>query len=561
MITLVVSPNLIQPFITANGDQLSGCAPHVVTFNNSTVGASQLTWNFGDNSPVVITPNNQNTIIHQYNNPGVYTVNILLQNDCSDTLIQRSITVYATPVAGFTAASSRICTNQPVTVTNNSANANSYEWFWGDASSSTFTSGQHTYNNPGVYTIILVAKRVNPSGFICTDTIRKEITVVDKIPAQITVDPGKHCAPYTLNVNAGNISGYSLVEWVIYDSSSTAGEFHLTGLSASHVYNIAGSYSVKLVVHTTAGCVDSSTYQFKVSSSPKTTFDPKLISTCSHDTTVNFTAVTTGNDNAPLTYKWFINGAIAGISNPFSYHFQAALNNTAPAEFIVQALAENAAGCGDTSLAGKVVIQPLPFTFIKVSPSLVQSQPFYEFTFTDTVAANPNKTYTRDMGVSATIRNGREVTYEYGDVGRYKVRLFVTDFTTGCKTKDSVNVTILYVPGSLYIPNAFYPNSKKNELKTFLPAAIGLEKYHLQIFDTWGKMIFETKELNPDGSPRVAWDGTYSGIPAQGNGKPLSQDAYVWKIVEAKFKNGKDWEGMSYNGGAPRRFGTLTVFR
>ena len=154
------------------------------------------------------------------------------------------------------------------------------------------------------------------------------------------------------------------------------GEFHLTGLSASHVYNIAGTYSVKLVVHTTAGCVDSSTYQFQVFSSPKTTFDPKLIITCSHDTTVNFTAVTTSNDNAPLTYKWFINGSIAGISNPFSYHFQAALNNTAPSEFIVQALAENAAGCGDTSLAGKVVIQPLPFTFIKVSPSLVQSPAF-----------------------------------------------------------------------------------------------------------------------------------------------------------------------------------------
>ena len=222
MITLVVSPNLIQPFVTANGNELSGCAPHVVTFNNSTVGAAQLTWNFGDNSPVVITPNNQNTIIHQYNNPGVYTVNILLQNDCSDTLIQRTITVYASPVADFAAATSRICTNQSVTVINNSANANSYEWLWGDASSSTFTSGQHTYNNPGVYTITLVAKRVNPSGFICTDTIRKEITVVDKVPAQITVDPGKRCAPYTLNVNAGNISGYSLVEWMIYDSSSTA---------------------------------------------------------------------------------------------------------------------------------------------------------------------------------------------------------------------------------------------------------------------------------------------------------------------------------------------------
>ena len=76
-----------------------------------------------------------------------------------------------------------------------------YEWFWGDGTSSSFSSGQHVYDHAGVYTISLVAKKVHPSGFICTDTISRQITVVDKIPAQIIVAPGKFCAPYTLNVN------------------------------------------------------------------------------------------------------------------------------------------------------------------------------------------------------------------------------------------------------------------------------------------------------------------------------------------------------------------------
>jgi hypothetical protein len=365
--------------------------------------------------------------------------------------------------------------------------------------------------------------------------------------------------PFTLDVNAGNLSGYDLVEWVIYDNSTPPGVFHVTGLSATHVYNVAGTYSVKLIVHTTTSCADSSTYQFQVFSTPKTTFNPKLITTCSHDTTVTFTAVTTNNGSDAVTYKWFVNGSIQGTSNPFTYHFQAPLNNTAPVEFIVQALAQNIAGCGDTSVAGKVVIQPLPFPTINVDPGLVQSQPHYTFIFKDAVADNPNKTYNWTMG-DAERRSGHEITYTYGNVGSYKVNLLVTDFTTGCKAKDSVTVTILYVPGTLFVPNAFYPNSRKNELKRFLPEGIGLEKYHLQIFDAWGKMIFETTELNADGSPKVAWDGTYSssGTP---NGKPLTQDAYVWKIVEAKFKNGKDWEGMSYNGGPPKRFGTITLFR
>ncbi len=562
-ITLVVSPNIIQSFVTANGNQLSGCAPHVVTFNNSSVGASQLVWDFGDGTPIVITPNNQAVIVHQYNSAGTFIVNIHLQNDCSDTLIQRTITVYGPPTADFTISPSRICSSQFVTVTNNSESANSYEWFWGDATSSTFTNGQHTYSNPGLYTIALVAKRVHPSGFVCTDTVRKHVTVVDKIPAQITVDPGKRCAPYTLNVNAGSISGYDIVEWVIYDSSTSQGEFHFNGLSASHIYNVPGSYSVKLVVHTTSGCADSSIFQFQVFNTPQTTFNPKLVTTCNHDTTVTFTAAVTQNNNSPVTYKWFVNGSVTGTSNPFSYHFQTPLHNGAPVEYIIQALAENIAGCGDTSLAGKVIIQPLPWPHIEVTPGLVQSQPFYTFTFEDTVVTNPNKTYNWSMG-DQNKREGREVTYSYGDIGSYKVNLVVTDFSTGCSAKDSVVVTILYVPGSLYVPNAFYPNSRINDLKTFKPIGIGLEKYHLQIFDAWGKLLFETRELNPDGSPKEAWNGTYNpGVPSSGNnnGSPMTQDAYVWKIVEAKYKNGKEWEGMSYNGGPPKRFGTVTLFR
>jgi hypothetical protein len=45
------------------------------------------------------------------------------------------------------------------------------------------------------------------------------------------------------------------------------------------------------------------------------------------------------------------------------------------------------------------------------------------------------------------------------------------------------------------------------------------------------------------------------------SGQPLPHDAYVWKVVKAKFKNGKDWDGMSYNGGQPKRFGNVTLFR
>ncbi|MBL7738767.1 MAG: PKD domain-containing protein [Chitinophagaceae bacterium] len=544
-LVIVVNPNTIQPFVTAFGNQLSGCAPHAVTFNNSSIGAAQLTWNFGDGSPLVIIPNSQNSINHLYNNPGVYTVIIRLQNDCSDTTIQRMVTVYDPPVAGFSVAPIRICTNQAVAVSNTSINANSYEWQWGDGNSSTFTNGQHTYNTPGDYTITLIAKKVHSSGFICYDTTTHNITVVDKIPAQIVVAPGNTCAPYTLNVNAGNITGYHSVNWVVYDSSTSQGEFHLAGPSATHVYDVPGNYSVKLIIHTTPGCVDSVTYSFRVYHTPKTTFQPQLVKTCSHDTTVNYTAISTDTGNEPITYKWFVNGSIEGTTPAFSYNFQTGLYNAAPVEYNIQALAQNAAGCGDTSWIGKMIIQPLPWPGIVVSPSVVIQQPDYTFGFKDTVATNPNKTYTWSMGDrSLQTKDGREISYTYSDTGTYNVRLLVTDFTTGCSAKDSVQVTIQYIPGFLYVPNAMCLGCSNAGLRQFLPLGKGLKTYRLRIYNAFGQLIFETNKLDANGAPSEPWNGTHGGKP---NSPVLQQDTYTWQI-EATYTNGTEWKGMLYPG-------------
>ncbi len=73
-ITLLVLPNNIDAQVLINGPQLEGCAPHTVAFNNSSTGASTLTWNFGDNTPVISTPNSQNTVGHTFASGGVFTI-------------------------------------------------------------------------------------------------------------------------------------------------------------------------------------------------------------------------------------------------------------------------------------------------------------------------------------------------------------------------------------------------------------------------------------------------------------------------------------------------------
>jgi gliding motility-associated-like protein len=79
--------------------------------------------------------------------------------------------------------------------------------------------------------------------------------------------------------------------------------------------------------------------------------------------------------------------------------------------------------------------------------------------------------------------------------------------------------TVEIVPEStFYIPNAFTPNGD-GENDYFTGKGIGIVNYHMQIFDRWGMMIFETYDLYQ------GWDGR-----ANGGSGIAQQDTYVYKI-------------------------------
>jgi len=92
--------------------------------------------------------------------------------------------------------------------------------------------------------------------------------------------------------------------------------------------------------------------------------------------------------------------------------------------------------------------------------------------------------------------------------------------------------------GDLVFPNAFTPSSTgssdgyfdlnannfNNDI--FFPLHSGVDQYQLMVFNRWGELIFESREVNR------GWDGFYRGDPCQ-------QGVYVWK-VRAKFSDGTE---------------------
>ncbi|MBQ9339106.1 MAG: PKD domain-containing protein [Paludibacteraceae bacterium] len=115
-----------------------------VTFKNTSINATSYSWDFGDGQ--TSTANNP---LHTYKSHGVFRVTLTASNGSKSNYVSQSITLKEqTPQASFT-----YTTTHPLKVIlkNTSTNAISYEWDFGDGSTSTEKNPTHRYNGIGVY--------------------------------------------------------------------------------------------------------------------------------------------------------------------------------------------------------------------------------------------------------------------------------------------------------------------------------------------------------------------------------------------------------------------------
>lgn len=112
------------------------------------------------------------------------------------------------------------------------------------------------------------------------------------------------------------------------------------------------------------------------------------------------------------------------------------------------------------------------------------------------------------------------------------VYVIATD-ENGCTAMDSLLVEVI---GSLYVPNAFTPNGDGIN-DQFKAVGSEIEEFHLQIYDRWGELIFETDDIDQ------GWNG---GV----NRHYVESEVYVWEIVA------KEHTGVSFE-----KRGHVTVIR
>lgn len=161
----------------------TACLPHAfIQFNSTSTIADNTessflyTWNFGDGSPVSLSPNPS----HIYTNLGPHPVKLTIKSGAqcvSETIIDVN-TIHPRPIAGIDFSKPSVCVGNSIQFLDASdpRDGNNSQWYWdlGDATISSQQSPVHSYANAGTY--IINHYIVNSFGCF-SDTLPKPFTV------------------------------------------------------------------------------------------------------------------------------------------------------------------------------------------------------------------------------------------------------------------------------------------------------------------------------------------------------------------------------------------------
>jgi len=227
------------------------CHPKIVTFTNTSVGATTYSWNFGSSSSsTVLIPS------VTFTNPGATPQNSVTQltvansDGCTHSFTVNTV-IYPKPNLVYTAAPDSGCSplivNFPA-VTGYTA----YSWNLGNSNSATTSSANTTYLNitgvPKTYTATLIVTDIHG----CKDTTAK---TVKSFPSPVA----SFSALGSLTVNVPNSTiqftnnsmGATIYSWGFGDGDVSNVQH------PAHTYSVPGTYRAWLTVKNSSGCKDS----------------------------------------------------------------------------------------------------------------------------------------------------------------------------------------------------------------------------------------------------------------------------------------------------------------
>lgn len=390
------------------------------------------------------------------------------------------------------------------------ANAQTYEWHFGDASpivTTTSPNTSHTYNAVGVYNVMLIA--IDPTTCNVRDTSYLTIRAGDK-KATLAMNPVKLPPCTSFNYRFDNLSAAppsdpfsnTSFTWDFGDGSPRV----TAGLaSQNHSYANPGTYNVKLILTDPVYCnaPDSVVLPLSVAANVKAAFTTPPLGCAPYD------APFTNTSLAGQTFIWdFGDGSLPSTASSPVHTY---LN---PGTYNITLVANNPNTCNLTDTARfSITVMGAPTADFSWSPNPPQEN-------TPTVFANLSSAdavrfkWKFGDGDSLLTNSRLTVQHQYNATGTYNACLTAYN-AAGCPATVCKPVQATIIP-LVDVPNAFTPLSNDENSIVYV-RGFGIAKMTFTIWNRWGQKVFETNNRSQ------GWDGKVKGAV-----QPM--DVYVYTL-------------------------------
>jgi gliding motility-associated-like protein len=435
LIVVCIAPSLASKAqLAANfsGTPLSGCPPLVVQFSDLTTGnPTQWRWDLG-NGTISFLQNPSVT----YFNPGQYNVKLVVRNSTGADSVVKSqyITVNSLPTVNFTATPTTGCYPLPVQFTDQtlpgSGTIATWEWDFGDGTSSTLQNPLHVYNSGGNFNVTLRVR--NSSGCVRTLTRPQLIQINNGVTANFTNTAPNSCNP-PANINFQNLSvgtGGISYQWAFGDGGSS------TLPAPSHTYTAPGSYTVTLIAVSSSGCRDTIVKPNAITIGSVTGAFTGPAQVC-----VNKPASFINTSSpAPAGATWFFGDGTSdtGINIIKTY--------TTPGTYLVT-MAASFGACSDTATQSITVLPNPQPNFTSSNPRSCSTP--HTVNFTNTSIDGVSYQWDFGDGGTSTLANP---SHTYTAFGEYNVTLIATN-AFGCTDTLTIERYVRVLPTDVQLAN------------------------------------------------------------------------------------------------------------
>lgn len=402
-----------------SADQTMGCLPVEVEFEDlSSDNTTRRVWKFEGGDPASSTEENPTV---EYDAVGTYKVTLIAINGLgNDTSIQEDyITIEDTPLSDFDFTRNGF----EISFMNNSQNATSYSWDFGDGNQSMDENPTHMYGGDGDYNVVLIVE--NGCG---RDTIEKEVSISNFPNANFTANVFSGCVPLTVDFENLSSTNTESVEWIIPGASPGT----TTDVDPSITFNNPGLYRVTLIAKNGFGndTVVRRDY-IEVLDVPEAGFT---------QTTNGFNVDFTSDSKYGKTFMWFFgDGATSDLENPSHVY-------TDEGVYTVMLVVSNQ--CGNDTIETEVTVTPRPI--VAFTSDVTEICVGDTVNYMDMSANTPTSWTWSFEGGDPDMSSDQNPTVVYKTAGEYRVQL---EATNGFGSNESVvdeYVTVYDNPVSLF---------------------------------------------------------------------------------------------------------------